>query len=245
MKEGDAALADADPRRGVDQLDPGGGEARQLGVDVVDRVGDVVEALAVAGEEFADRGVGAERRAAARRGPRRRRAGPPRRPATRPSPGGRAPSRSRPRRGRSRRRDPRLRRPMWSIRPNMRRSLCSRESGAGSARRISAIAARLTSSCSGLGSLVAQRRWISRPGVWKASASGSPWWRSHQAKASTASEAPARPTTGAGRVARLARPGARAAIVPTADISIIGTIRLEPQRSCSLGTAATSSTPCS
>ena len=39
-----------------------------------------------------------------------------------------------------------------------------------------------------------QRRWISRPGVWKASASGSPWWRSLQANISTAIEAPPRPT---------------------------------------------------
>ena len=38
------------------------------------------------------------------------------------------------------------------------------------------------------------RRWISRPGVWKASASGSPWWRSLQANISTAIEAPPRPT---------------------------------------------------
>ena len=61
MKESDAAVADADPRLGVDQLDAGGGDARQGGVDVVDRVGDVVQARALAGEELADGGVGAER----------------------------------------------------------------------------------------------------------------------------------------------------------------------------------------
>ena len=71
-----------------------------------------------------------------------------------------------------------------------------------STRRISAIAASPTSSCSAVGSLVAQWRWISRPGVWKASASGSPWWRSDQANISTASEAPPRPTP-----ARSAAPG--------------------------------------
>src|SRR4029453_963651 len=65
---------------------------------------------------------------------------------------------------------------------------------APSARRISARAATPTSSCSGVGSLVARRRWISRPGVWNASASGSPWWRSLQANISTASEAPPSPT---------------------------------------------------
>jgi len=43
-----------------------------------------------------------------------------------------------------------------------------------SARRISASAATPTWSCAGVGSLVATRRWISRPGVWNASARGSP-----------------------------------------------------------------------
>ena len=115
---------------------------------------------------------------------------------------------------------------------------------ASSTRRISASAATPTSSCSGVGSLVASWRWISRPGVWKASASGSPWWRSLQANISTASEAPPRPTP-----ARASGPGLSTSrssrTVPPAESSIIGAIRLEPQRSCSLGTAAGSSIPCS
>ena len=47
MKEGDAAVADAGPWLGVDQLDPGGGDSHQGGVDVLDRVGDVVQPLAL------------------------------------------------------------------------------------------------------------------------------------------------------------------------------------------------------
>ena len=91
-----------------------------------------------------------------------------------------------------------------------------------------------TSSCSGVGSLVAQWRWISRPGVWKASARGSPWWRSLQANISTAIEAPPRPTPA--RAAALGLSTSRSSrTVPPAESSIIGTIRLEPQRSCSFG----------
>ena len=61
MQEGDAAVTDADPRLAVDQLEPGAGELLQGRVDVVDRVGDVMQPGALAGEERADRGVGAKR----------------------------------------------------------------------------------------------------------------------------------------------------------------------------------------
>ena len=59
------------PTRGsaVDQLDPGGRELLQRRVDVVDRVGDVVQARALAGEELADRRCRARAAPAARRGP--------------------------------------------------------------------------------------------------------------------------------------------------------------------------------
>ena len=62
MQEGDAAVADAGAGLGVDRLDPGGEHLRQGRVDVVDRVGDVVKARALAGKEPADCGVGPERR---------------------------------------------------------------------------------------------------------------------------------------------------------------------------------------
>src|SRR6185369_2150995 len=62
VQKGDAAVADAHPGLGVDQLQPGGGELLQGRVDVVDRVGDVVQPGAVLGQVFADRRVGAERR---------------------------------------------------------------------------------------------------------------------------------------------------------------------------------------
>ena len=108
VKEGDAALADADPRLGVDQVDAGGGEARQ-GRRRCRRP----RRRRGGGRGRSWRGICRRRcrgraGAAARRGPRRRPAAPPRRPATRPSPGARAPSRSSRRRGRARRRDPRL-----------------------------------------------------------------------------------------------------------------------------------------
>ncbi len=61
MQEGDPAAADPDPGLGVDQLDAGVAERAKDGVDVVDRIGDVVQARAPCVEELADRGVGAER----------------------------------------------------------------------------------------------------------------------------------------------------------------------------------------
>ena len=118
-----------------------------------------MEAGALALEELADRGLRARAAPAARRARRRRRAGPPRPPAPRPSRGGRAASRRSPRRAPARRRCPR------------RRRRCGRSfrTSAGvyapSTRRISASAAIPTSSCSGVGSFVARRRWISRPGA--------------------------------------------------------------------------------
>ena len=82
---------------------------------------------------------------------------------------------------------------------------------------------------------VATSRWISWPGAWNARARAASWWRSLQANISTAIEAPPRPTparaTGPGRSTSRSR-----STVPPAESSIIGTIRLEPQRSCSLGT---------
>src|SRR5262245_9393752 len=115
---------------------------------------------------------------------------------------------------------------------------------APSARRISARAATPTSSCSGVGSLVAISRWISRPGVWKASARGAPWLRSLQANISTASEAPPRPTPALASGPGLSTRRSSRTEPPTERI-IIGAIRLEPQRSCSLGTVAGSSIPSS
>src|SRR5207342_3709243 len=50
------------PRLRVDQLDAGAGQPLQRGVDVIDRVGDVMQARALALQVLADRGVGAERR---------------------------------------------------------------------------------------------------------------------------------------------------------------------------------------
>ena len=43
LQEGDAAAADADPRLGVDQLDPARRQLLERRVDVVGRVGDVVQ----------------------------------------------------------------------------------------------------------------------------------------------------------------------------------------------------------
>src|SRR5215213_9606793 len=61
MQEGDAAAADPDPRLAVDQLQAGGPKLLQGRVDVADRVGDVVEARALALEELADGGLRTER----------------------------------------------------------------------------------------------------------------------------------------------------------------------------------------
>jgi hypothetical protein len=61
VQEGDEAVADPDPRLRVDQLDAGRGELLEGRLDVLDGVGDVMEAGALAGEELADRGVLAER----------------------------------------------------------------------------------------------------------------------------------------------------------------------------------------
>ena len=189
------------PTRGlaVDQLDPGGGELLQRRVDVVDRVGDVVQAGPFLRRGTCRRGVGAERRqqldvALADVEQDRLDALLLDRLAV-----DERPSRTAARRARSRRRGPRRRRRRGRSFRTRRRSLCGRRQRRPrrcrrSTRRISAIAASPTSSCSGVGSLVAQWRWISRPGVWKASASGSPWWRSLQANISTAIEAPPRPT---------------------------------------------------
>src|SRR5512139_109565 len=72
-----------------------------------------------------------------------------------------------------------------------------------STRRISRRALTPTSSCSGVGSLVAIRRWISWPGRWKARAAVVSGFRSLQANISAASDALATPTaaraTGPGR----------------------------------------------
>ena len=89
--------------------------------------------------------------------------------------------------------------PMWSIRPNMAPVYAAgggssaaapraRPGGSRPARRPRPRAARGSAPWS------RRRRWISRPGAWKASASGSPWWRSLQANISTAIEAPPSPT---------------------------------------------------
>ena len=104
--EGDPAVADPGARLGVDQLDALALELGERRLDVVDAVGDVVQARALALEELADRGVRAERREQLDVAARRRRAGPPRRPARRRSRGGRAASRRCPRRARARRRGP-------------------------------------------------------------------------------------------------------------------------------------------
>src|ERR1044072_6484700 len=61
VQESDAAGGDPGPRLGLDQLDPGSSDSLQGRVDVLDRVGDVVQAGALAGDELADRGVRAER----------------------------------------------------------------------------------------------------------------------------------------------------------------------------------------
>src|SRR3954453_5313673 len=57
MQEGDAAAPDANAGLGVDQLDAGLAQLRQGRVDVLDPVGDVMDALAAAGDEPAHRGV--------------------------------------------------------------------------------------------------------------------------------------------------------------------------------------------
>ena len=72
-----------------------------------------------------------------------------------------------------------------------------------STRRISAIAASPTSSCSGVGSLVASGAGFRGRGCGRPLPAGSPWWRSLQANISTAIEAPPRPTAGAGGRARV------------------------------------------
>src|SRR5690606_7685646 len=61
VQEGDAAAADAGPRLGVDQLDTARLELVQAAVDVLNPVGDVVQAGSLAGEELADRGALGER----------------------------------------------------------------------------------------------------------------------------------------------------------------------------------------
>ena len=240
VKEGDAAVADADPRLAVDQLDAGGGEARQGGVDVVDRVGDVVQAGAGAGEEFADRGVGAERARAARRGPRRRPAAPPRRPANRPSRGGRAPSRSSSRRGRSRRRDPRRRLRCGRCVRTRRASLWGRLGAEDLGHRREAdlelVGARL------LGRPVAldlPARRVEGLGQRLAVVPVGPGEGLDRERGARKADERRGPRS------RACRPGAPARSCRAAEISIIGTTRLEPQRSCSFGTAAASWTPCS
>ncbi len=62
MDESDLHAEEALARLGVDQLSPLLGEADQLGLDVVDLVGDVVHARPALGEELADRRVVAKRR---------------------------------------------------------------------------------------------------------------------------------------------------------------------------------------
>ena len=126
VQEGDPAVADPGPRLGVDQLDAVVAELRQRRLDVVDPVGDVVQARALALEELADRASRGRAGAAARRGSRRRRAAPPRRPARRPSRGARRASRRCPRRAPARRRGRRRRR---------RRGRSARTSGAEVSRR--------------------------------------------------------------------------------------------------------------
>ena len=107
MQERDARAADAGARRLVDQPHAGGPQVVQRRRDVVDAVGDVVQAGPALGEEPADRRVARRAAPAARRGSRRRRAARPRRPARRSSRG--APAACRRCRGerRSRRRGPR------------------------------------------------------------------------------------------------------------------------------------------
>ena len=62
MDEGDLEAEEAFPRLGVDQLGARGGEPIELGLYVVDLVGDVVHARAALGEELADRGLVPQRR---------------------------------------------------------------------------------------------------------------------------------------------------------------------------------------
>src|SRR5688500_4565065 len=62
MDESDLEAEEPLPRLLVDQVGACGGEAVELGADVVDLVGDVVHARATAGEELTDGGLLAERR---------------------------------------------------------------------------------------------------------------------------------------------------------------------------------------
>ena len=61
MDEGDKALANADSRLGVDQLDALIAELGERRLDVSDRVGDVVQPRPLFGDELADRRIGTER----------------------------------------------------------------------------------------------------------------------------------------------------------------------------------------
>ncbi len=101
-----------------------------------------------------------------------------------------------------------------------------------STRRISASAARPTSSWRSSGSRVPNARCSSYPGFLSALETGESMWRSLHAKTSTAAAVAASETTppasGVGfSIARLS------SSVPTTLAAIIGAIRCEPQRSCS------------
>src|SRR3954467_116901 len=60
VHKGDAGVTNPDPRLGIDQVDAGFLELAEHTLDVIDRVGDVVEPGALALEVPADRCVGTE-----------------------------------------------------------------------------------------------------------------------------------------------------------------------------------------
>ena len=125
MQERDPRAADAGARLLVDQPQAGGAQPVERGVDVVDLVGDVVQARARAWPGTCRPACPRRAAPAARRGSRRRRAARPRRPARRPSRGARAPCRTR--RGGAAIAASRssTATPMWSMRPNTTASVPS------------------------------------------------------------------------------------------------------------------------
>ena len=116
-------------------------------------------------------------------------------------------------------------------------SSCSAASTASSA-------ATPTSSCSAVGSRVAnsaldrvrRRAWTARP-------SGESGLRSASTKVSTDSDSPATAADAAGQAARAARAAGRRSSWPAAEKNSIGAIRFEPQRWCSLARAARIAAP--
>ena len=58
MDEGDEVATGSAPRLGVDESDPGGGEARELSFEVVGAQGDVVQRLTPTREEATDAATG-------------------------------------------------------------------------------------------------------------------------------------------------------------------------------------------